>query len=168
MPRLARAANLSLALLCACAWGTACRAENPAAYKWVDDQGVTHYGDRIPPLKREDVLRKLTAYANDMARDQKDKQDNSGKKAKKSSTDEGAPGIVPMFFAVRCPGKILTSNGQYDETQNEAVAVTSPSSFPSTRTSPSTLSVPTSESRGPSTTIPGESGCTGVAVSRAS
>src|ERR1700689_3407446 len=49
MPRLARAANLSLALLCACAWGTACRAENPAAYKWVDDQGVVHYGDTIPP-----------------------------------------------------------------------------------------------------------------------
>jgi hypothetical protein len=49
MPRLAGAANLSVALLCACAWGAACRAENPAAYKWVDDQGVTHYGDRIPP-----------------------------------------------------------------------------------------------------------------------
>jgi hypothetical protein len=49
MPRLAGAANLSFALLCACAWGAACRAENPAAYKWVDDQGVTHYGDRIPP-----------------------------------------------------------------------------------------------------------------------
>jgi hypothetical protein len=49
MPRLARAANLSFALLCACAWGAAGAAENPAAYKWVDDQGVTHYGDRIPP-----------------------------------------------------------------------------------------------------------------------
>ncbi len=49
MPRLARAAKLSFALLCACAWGAACRAENAAAYKWVDDQGVVHYGDRIPP-----------------------------------------------------------------------------------------------------------------------
>ena len=49
MPTLARAATFSLALLCACAWGAACRAENTAAYKWVDDQGVTHYGDRIPP-----------------------------------------------------------------------------------------------------------------------
>jgi hypothetical protein len=49
MPRLAPAASLSFALLCVCAWGTACRAENPAAYKWVDDQGVVHYGDRIPP-----------------------------------------------------------------------------------------------------------------------
>ncbi|HTY94671.1 MAG TPA: DUF4124 domain-containing protein [Steroidobacteraceae bacterium] len=49
MPRLARAAKLSFALLGVCAWGAACRAENPAAYKWVDDQGVVHYGDRIPP-----------------------------------------------------------------------------------------------------------------------
>jgi hypothetical protein len=49
MPRLARAAKLSFALLWLCAWGAACRAENPAAYKWVDDQGVVHYGDRIPP-----------------------------------------------------------------------------------------------------------------------
>jgi hypothetical protein len=49
MPRFALAAKLSFALLCACAWGAACRAENPAAYKWVDDQGVVHYGDRIPP-----------------------------------------------------------------------------------------------------------------------
>ena len=49
MPRLARAATVSFALVCACTWGAACRAENPAAYKWVDDQGVTHYGDRIPP-----------------------------------------------------------------------------------------------------------------------
>ena len=58
MPRLARAAKFSLALLCACAWGAACGVENPAAYKWVDDQGVTHYGDRIPPQysQKESIL----------------------------------------------------------------------------------------------------------------
>lgn len=49
MPRLVRTANLSIALLGACVLGGVCRAENPAAYKWVDDQGVTHYGDRVPP-----------------------------------------------------------------------------------------------------------------------
>ncbi len=49
MPRPALAATLSFALLCLGTWSAACRAENPAAYKWVDDQGVTHYGDRIPP-----------------------------------------------------------------------------------------------------------------------
>ena len=49
MPRLAPAATLGFALLCVWTWGGACRAESTAAYKWVDDQGVTHYGDRIPP-----------------------------------------------------------------------------------------------------------------------
>src|SRR5579864_5713232 len=49
MPRPAFPAALSIALLCLGTWGAACGAENPAAYKWVDDQGVTHYGDRIPP-----------------------------------------------------------------------------------------------------------------------
>ena len=49
MPRPAFAATLSFALLCLGTWGAACGSENPAAYKWVDDQGVMHYGDRIPP-----------------------------------------------------------------------------------------------------------------------
>jgi hypothetical protein len=52
MPRPVTAAKISFALLCACAWGTACWADNSSTgttYKWVDDQGVVHYGDSIPP-----------------------------------------------------------------------------------------------------------------------
>jgi Domain of unknown function (DUF4124) len=49
MPRPARATKLGFALLAVCAWGAACRAEGPATYRWVDDQGVVHYGDSIPP-----------------------------------------------------------------------------------------------------------------------
>ncbi len=37
--------------------GTATAASNaPAAYKWVDEQGVTHYGDSIPPQYAEREL----------------------------------------------------------------------------------------------------------------
>jgi hypothetical protein len=40
--------------------GTAAVANNaPAAYKWVDDQGVTHYGDSIPPQYAERELHLL-------------------------------------------------------------------------------------------------------------
>src|SRR5580698_164387 len=49
MPRTARATKLALALTCVCVWGAACWADAPAAYKWVDDQGVVHYGDSVPP-----------------------------------------------------------------------------------------------------------------------
>jgi Domain of unknown function (DUF4124) len=49
MPRTARATKLAFALTCLCAWGAPCWADAPAAYKWVDDQGVVHYGDTIPP-----------------------------------------------------------------------------------------------------------------------
>ena len=49
MSRTAQVTKLAFALTCVCAWGAACRAEAPAAYKWVDDQGVVHYGDSIPP-----------------------------------------------------------------------------------------------------------------------
>src|SRR3984957_19004828 len=49
MLRTARATKLAFALTCVCAWGATCWAEAPAAYKWVDDQGVVHYGDSIPP-----------------------------------------------------------------------------------------------------------------------
>src|ERR1700722_433954 len=49
MLRTARATKLAFALTCVCAWGATCWAEAPAVYKWVDDQGVTHYGDSIPP-----------------------------------------------------------------------------------------------------------------------
>ena len=49
MSTTAHAAKLALALTCVCAWGATCWAEPPAAYKWVDDQGVVHYGDSIPP-----------------------------------------------------------------------------------------------------------------------
>ncbi len=49
MPRSVRAAKLSFALLCVCARGGAAWADNATTYKWVDDQGVVHYGDSIPP-----------------------------------------------------------------------------------------------------------------------
>ncbi|HEY4338793.1 MAG TPA: DUF4124 domain-containing protein [Steroidobacteraceae bacterium] len=49
MLRTAPALKIAFALTCVCAWGAACWAEAPAAYKWVDDQGVVHYGDSIPP-----------------------------------------------------------------------------------------------------------------------
>jgi hypothetical protein len=49
MPRFARSAPVTLALLCVGAWSAAGWADPPATYKWVDDQGVVHYGDSIPP-----------------------------------------------------------------------------------------------------------------------
>ncbi|HEX3838024.1 MAG TPA: DUF4124 domain-containing protein [Steroidobacteraceae bacterium] len=49
MPTIAHTTKFALALTCVCAWGASCWAETPAAYKWVDDQGVVHYGDSIPP-----------------------------------------------------------------------------------------------------------------------
>jgi len=49
MPRLATAATASIALLCVCAWSAAHAVEKPTVYKWVDDQGIVHYGDSIPP-----------------------------------------------------------------------------------------------------------------------
>jgi hypothetical protein len=49
MLRTAAALKIAFALTCVCAWGAACFAEAPATYKWVDDQGVVHYGDSIPP-----------------------------------------------------------------------------------------------------------------------
>ncbi len=61
MPRPARVASLSIALLCVCAGSAACWAETAKTYKWVDDQGVVHYGDSIPPeysQKENTVLNK--------------------------------------------------------------------------------------------------------------
>ena len=61
MPRSPRAATLSFALLCLCAGSAAAWAAGPATYKWVDDQGVVHYGDSIPPQyaqKESTVLNK--------------------------------------------------------------------------------------------------------------
>jgi hypothetical protein len=60
MPRPARAAALSFALLGLCAGSAVSWADGPT-YKWVDDQGVTHYGDSIPPQyaqKENTVLNK--------------------------------------------------------------------------------------------------------------
>lgn len=60
MPRPLKAAKISFILLCACAGGGIAWAAN-ATYKWVDDQGVVHYGDSIPPQyaqKESTVLNK--------------------------------------------------------------------------------------------------------------
>jgi hypothetical protein len=48
---------LALALLCA-AGGAAHAADKERTYKWVDENGVTHYGDRIPPqyAKKESTV----------------------------------------------------------------------------------------------------------------
>jgi hypothetical protein len=77
------------------------------------------YGDHIPLLQRGEIMRNLTSYANKMSRSQKDQRVSGGKSASKSSSGDSTAGLVPLLFAVRCPGKILTSNGLYDETQNE-------------------------------------------------
>src|ERR1700739_2905881 len=37
---------IAAAILAAAAWGAG---STRKVYKWVDDQGVTHYGDQIPP-----------------------------------------------------------------------------------------------------------------------
>jgi hypothetical protein len=49
MPITAHATKLAFALTCVCAWGATCWAAAATTYKWVDDQGVVHYGDSIPP-----------------------------------------------------------------------------------------------------------------------
>jgi hypothetical protein len=49
MPRFVGATTLSFATLCLCAAAAASWADGTTVYKWVDDQGVVHYGDRIPP-----------------------------------------------------------------------------------------------------------------------
>lgn len=60
MPRFVRTGALSFALLCLCTGSAAAWAEGQT-YKWVDDQGVVHYGDSIPPQyaqKESTVLNK--------------------------------------------------------------------------------------------------------------
>jgi hypothetical protein len=60
LPVPARAAVLGVALLGLCAGSSLAWADGPT-YKWVDDQGVTHYGDSIPPQyaqKESTVLNK--------------------------------------------------------------------------------------------------------------
>jgi hypothetical protein len=49
MPRIVSVATLSLTALCLCAASATSWADGASVYKWVDDQGVVHYGDRIPP-----------------------------------------------------------------------------------------------------------------------
>jgi Domain of unknown function (DUF4124) len=52
MPRPSHAVILSFAVACVCAgavFATASAAGGATTYKWVDDQGVVHYGDTIPP-----------------------------------------------------------------------------------------------------------------------
>jgi hypothetical protein len=60
---LARTHSLALALLCV-AGGLAHAAGNPdtgVAYRWVDENGIVHYGDRVPPqyaTKESTILNK--------------------------------------------------------------------------------------------------------------
>lgn len=49
MRRFVGVATLSITVLCLCAASGTSWADGGPVYKWVDDQGVVHYGDRIPP-----------------------------------------------------------------------------------------------------------------------
>jgi len=48
-PRIAPAARLALALLCGFSLAGGARAAGTTLYKWVDQDGVTHYSDRPEP-----------------------------------------------------------------------------------------------------------------------
>ena len=54
------ALSLLLALACACAAGSAAAQDDKGvAYRWVDEHGVVHYGDSVPPKyarDRRDIL----------------------------------------------------------------------------------------------------------------
>ena len=58
---------IKLAALLCCVIGAATAlpalAQGTTSYKWVDDKGVVHYGDRVPPdaVKRERAVLKLVA-----------------------------------------------------------------------------------------------------------
>jgi Domain of unknown function (DUF4124) len=63
MPRPSHAVILSFAVACVCAAAVCATAsaDGVTTYKWVDDQGVVHYGDSIPPQyaqKESTVLNK--------------------------------------------------------------------------------------------------------------
>ncbi len=60
MPRPVTAATLCLALLYLCAGATTSWADG-AVYKWVDDQGIVHYGDSIPPQYAQKESSQLNA-----------------------------------------------------------------------------------------------------------
>ncbi len=60
MPRAVTAATLSFAMLGLCA-GAAMAWADGAVYKWVDDQGVVHYGDSIPPQYAQKESTQLNA-----------------------------------------------------------------------------------------------------------
>jgi hypothetical protein len=47
--RLARAAFASLGALAALTLGASALGANPPVYRWVDENGVVHYGDHVPP-----------------------------------------------------------------------------------------------------------------------
>jgi hypothetical protein len=53
-----RARSHCLALVLLCMVGAAHAADKDITYKWVDENGVTHYGDRIPPqyAKKENSI----------------------------------------------------------------------------------------------------------------
>src|SRR5687768_870748 len=53
----ARTHSFALALLCV-AGTLAYGADTPVTYRWVDENGVVHYGDRLPPqyAKQESAL----------------------------------------------------------------------------------------------------------------
>jgi hypothetical protein len=88
MPRPSHAVTLSFAIACLCAGGVQERAwaAGGTLYKWVDDQGVVHYGDSIPPQyaqKESAVLNKEGVQVG-----HKDAPKSAAQLAAESATEE--------------------------------------------------------------------------------
>lgn len=47
--RSALALSITLAIAASAAFAATTKSEKSVSYRWVDEQGITHYGDRIPP-----------------------------------------------------------------------------------------------------------------------
>jgi Domain of unknown function (DUF4124) len=90
MPRPSHAVTLSFAIAILCAGGVQERAwaDGGTLYKWVDDQGVVHYGDSIPPQyaqKESAVLNKEGVQVG-----HKDATKSAAQLAAESATEEQA------------------------------------------------------------------------------
>jgi len=109
--RIAPAARLALVLLCGCGLSGGVRAAGTTLYKWVDQDGVTHYSDRPEPGSQRVHVGPAQTYKSAPAGARAQSPAKGAPPAAAPRRDAAAPAYTRVAIETPVAGRVFVNEG---------------------------------------------------------